>query len=123
MSKIKISNDIIIARIKGQNELTLCDGSSLFKVGGELKIYDLLTGKGYQLFGDVAEYLALGYFDSLKGFMGKHLDEESIMALYKQLRTNEFKNEFKLTYKKEAEGTQKLCEILDKCDDLYDLDM
>ena len=123
MKKIKISNDIIIARIKGENKLTLCDSSNVFKAGKEPKIYDLLTGKEYHLWHDVSEYLAISYFDSLKGLMGKCLDEEAVKALYKKLQTSEFKNEFKKTYTDFRDWVDRLGAALDKCDNLYDLEM
>ncbi len=119
---MKISDDIIIARVKGQNRLTLCDGSALFTTKEKgMVVYDLITKERYNLWDDIKEYLAFGYFKSLKGFMGKDLDKRTLVALYKHIQTDEFKQEFVKTCKDFKDWTDKLGEVLDRCDNLYDL--
>ena len=116
--KTKEIKNIIIAKIEGQNKLALCE-NTLFTVNKEKEpmAYDLITGKKYRLWVDVEEYLSIGEFESLKGFIGKDLDEKMLMAIYKHIQTDSFKEEFKMTYDKFMADMRELGAILDKCDD------
>ena len=63
--------------------------------------------------------MSIGEFESLKGFIGKDLDEKMLMAIYKHIRTDAFEKEFKMTYDKFMADMHELGKILDKCDDNY----
>ena len=119
---MKEVKNTIIAKIKGQNNLALCE-DTLFTVNKEKEpmAYDLITGRKYRLWVDVEDYLSIGYFKSLEGFMGKDLDEKTLMTIYRNIQTDTFKKEFKRTCDKFKADMRELGAILDKCDDLYEL--
>ena len=78
MKNIKVGNEIILVKLKNEDEVRIC----LFNNRKPFYVTDCLTGEEFFVIKDADKHCSITYVNCLKNLFNKELNEEGIKELY-----------------------------------------